>query len=278
MPNYRRAFVPGGCWFFTVNLLDRRRQLLTDQIDALREATRLTHTRHPFTIDAMVVLPDHIHAVWTLPPGDADFSLRWRLIKIDFAKAVPNTELRSAVRLARGERAIWQPRFWEHLIRDDEDFRRHVEYCYINPVKARLGHQRPRLAAFVVPSRRAGGAVSRGLGGRCLGGRRLWRACLRWCGAMRYAYCALRHDCTGSMRVTSCATFSSASLPPRRRGSGDFLAHAMSFISPPPHRTYGRRQPAEARRWPHNRLPALTAASRGTVHLQTLVHRAAERC
>jgi putative transposase len=89
MPNYRRAFAPGGCWFFTVNLLDRRRRLLTDHIDALREATRRTQTRHPFTIDAMVVLPDHIHAVWTLPPGDADFSLRWRLIKIDFAKAVP---------------------------------------------------------------------------------------------------------------------------------------------------------------------------------------------
>jgi putative transposase len=83
----------------------------------------------------MVVLPDHIHAVWTLPPEDADFSLRWRLIKIGFAKTVPKTERRSAVRIARGERAIWQRRFWEHLIRDDEDFRRHVEYCYNNPVK-----------------------------------------------------------------------------------------------------------------------------------------------
>ena len=135
MPNYRRAFVPGGCWFFTVNLLDRRRRLLTDHIDALREAMRRTQRRHPFTIDAMVVLPDHIHTVWTLPEGEADFSLRWRLIKIEFAKAVPKTEARSNVRVARGERAIWQRRFWEHLIRDDEDFRRHVEYCYINPVK-----------------------------------------------------------------------------------------------------------------------------------------------
>jgi putative transposase len=135
MPNYRRAFTPGGRWFFTVNLLDRRRRLLTDNIDVLREAARLTQTRHPFTIDAMVVLPDHIHAVWTLPPGDADFSLRWRLIKIGFSHAVPKTERRSAVRVARGERAIWQRRFWEHLIRDDEDFRRHVECCYINPVK-----------------------------------------------------------------------------------------------------------------------------------------------
>src|SRR5262249_20451526 len=104
MPNYRRAFVPGGCWFFTVNLLDRRRRLLTDHVDALREATRLTQTRHPFTINAMVVLADHIHAVWTLPHGNADFSLRWRLIKIVFVKAVPKTELRSTVRIARGER------------------------------------------------------------------------------------------------------------------------------------------------------------------------------
>ena len=110
-------------------------RLLTDHIDVLREATRFTQTRHSFTIDAVVVLPDRIHAVWMLPPGDADFSLRWRLIKIDFAKAVPTTEWRSAVRIARGERGIWQRRFWEHLIRDDEDFRRHVEYCYINPVK-----------------------------------------------------------------------------------------------------------------------------------------------
>jgi putative transposase len=135
MPNYRRAFAPGGCWFFTVNLLNRRSRLLTDHIDALREAMRRTQARHPFIIDAMVVLPDHIHAVWTLPPDDTDFSLRWRLIKIDFAKAIPKTEWRSPVRVARGERAIWQRRFWEHLIRDEEDFRRHVEYCYINPVR-----------------------------------------------------------------------------------------------------------------------------------------------
>jgi REP-associated tyrosine transposase len=83
----------------------------------------------------MVALPDHIHAIWTLPPDDADFSLRWRLIKIGFSKAVPRTEWRGPVRMARGERAVWQRRFWEHLIRDEEDFRRHVEYCYINPVR-----------------------------------------------------------------------------------------------------------------------------------------------
>jgi putative transposase len=135
MPNYRRAFVPGGCWFFTANLLDRRSDLLTKEIAALRRATRRTHERHPFQMDAFVILPDHIHAIWTLPSGDADFSLRWRLIKIEFSKSIPRTERLSEVCRARGERGIWQRRFWEHLIRDEEDYRRHVEYCYINPVK-----------------------------------------------------------------------------------------------------------------------------------------------
>jgi putative transposase len=135
MPNYRRAFVPGGCWFFTANLLDRRSALLTKEIAAQREATRRTRERHRFRIDAFVVLPDHIHAIWTLPAGDADFSTRWRLIKIEFSKSIPRTERLSQVRRARGERGIWQRRFWEHLIRDEEDYRRHVEYCCINPVK-----------------------------------------------------------------------------------------------------------------------------------------------
>jgi putative transposase len=83
----------------------------------------------------MTILPDHIHAVWTLPPDDADFSLRWRLIKTFFAKSIPKRERLSPVRQARGERGIWQRRFWEHLIRDDQDYATHIEYCYINPVK-----------------------------------------------------------------------------------------------------------------------------------------------
>jgi putative transposase len=135
MPNYRRAFVPGGCWFFTATLLDRRSSLLTDQIHVLRDATRRTQARFPFDIDAMVVLPDHIHAVWTLPAGDSDFSMRWRLIKAQVAKAIPKHERLSPVRRSRGERGIWQRRFWEHLIRDERDYSRHVEYCYINPMK-----------------------------------------------------------------------------------------------------------------------------------------------
>jgi putative transposase len=134
MPNYRRAFIPGGCWFFTVNLLERRKNLLVDHIEVLRT---VAHTRenYPFEIEAFVVLPDHIHTIWTLPAADVDFSTRWRLIKAHFAKSLPKQERLSAVRQARGERGIWQRRFWEHLIRDDKDYARHVEYCYINPMK-----------------------------------------------------------------------------------------------------------------------------------------------
>lgn len=135
MPNYRRAFVPGGCWFFTINLLKRRETLLVDRIETLREAVSATRQKYRFAIDAFVVLPDHLHAVWTLPPDDADFSIRWRLIKARFAKGLPKQEWLSAVRKKRGERGIWQRRFWEHLIRDEADYARHVEYCYINPVK-----------------------------------------------------------------------------------------------------------------------------------------------
>jgi putative transposase len=81
------------------------------------------------------VLPDHLHAIWNLPPGDCDFSTRWRLIKNRFARALPRRERLSAVRVARNERGIWQRRFWEHLIRDEADYARHVEYSYINPLK-----------------------------------------------------------------------------------------------------------------------------------------------
>ena len=138
MPNYLRASVPGGGWFFTVNLSNRRDGLLVDKIQILRQAIADTRRNFPFSIDAFVVLPDHLHAVWTLPPGDADFSTRWRLIKNRFARDLPKGEPISSVRLARNERGIWQRRFWEHLIRDEADYARHIEYCYINPVKHRL--------------------------------------------------------------------------------------------------------------------------------------------
>jgi putative transposase len=135
MPNYRRAYVPGGCWFFTVNLLERRLSLLVDHIDLLRESVARTRRKYAFDIDAFVVLPDHMHAIWMLPPDDADFSVRWRLIKTAFAKSLPKREHRTAIRKARKERGIWQRRFWEHMIRNEIDYARHVEYCYINPVK-----------------------------------------------------------------------------------------------------------------------------------------------
>jgi REP element-mobilizing transposase RayT len=106
MPNYRRAFIPGGCWFFTVNLLDRRETLLVDEIDLLRDAVIATRRNHAFAIDAFVVLPDHLHAVLSLPDGDPDFSTRWRLIKNRFARALPKHEPLNAVRRNRNERGM----------------------------------------------------------------------------------------------------------------------------------------------------------------------------
>jgi putative transposase len=135
MPNYRRAIVEGACYFFTVNLHNRNSRLLTDNIDCLRQAVGKTRRHFPFQIDAMVILPDHIHAVWTLPDGDADFAVRWRWIKIRFSRSIPHGERLSASRAARGERGIWQRRYWEHVIRDERDMQNHIEYCWYNPVK-----------------------------------------------------------------------------------------------------------------------------------------------
>ncbi len=135
MPDYRRVRVPGGTYFFTINLLDRRSDLLVREIDALRNAVRRTRRERPFRIDAWVVLPDHMHCVLTLPEGDDDFSSRIRAIKIRFVRAVPATERRTRVRARRGERGIWQRRFWEHTIRDEADLARHLDYIHFNPVK-----------------------------------------------------------------------------------------------------------------------------------------------
>jgi putative transposase len=135
MPRYIRAFVPGGAFFFTVNLLDRRRKLLTENIDHLREVFKAARRRRPFTIEAIVILPDHLHCIWTLPPGDADFSTRWHDIKARFAAKIPRGEKLSERRLKKGERGIWQRRFWEHVIRDERDYERHADYIHFNPVK-----------------------------------------------------------------------------------------------------------------------------------------------
>lgn len=141
MPDYRRNRVPGGTYFFTVNLLERKSDLLVDYIDCLREAVRKVRLNQPFHIDAWVVLPDHMHCVWTLPDGDADYSSRWKAIKIAFSKSIPKTERLSAVRIAKGERGIWQRRYWEHTIRNDRDYAAHIDYCHINPLKHGLVKQ-----------------------------------------------------------------------------------------------------------------------------------------
>jgi putative transposase len=135
MTNYRRSNIAGASYFFTVNLADRSSSLLAEQIALLRTAFKYAQAHHPFTIDAIAVLPDHLHTLWTLPDGDNDFALRWRLIKTTFSRGLPHHERRSASRQAKGERGIWQRRYWEHLIRDDTDFARHVDYIHINPVK-----------------------------------------------------------------------------------------------------------------------------------------------
>ena len=136
MPNYRRVYHAGGIYFFTVNLLQRRgNDLLIRHIDELRDAVRVVRRKYPFKIHAWVVMPDHLHCVIQLPDDDCDFSLRWRLIKMRFSKSLPQTENRSAVRVRRGERGIWQRRFWEHLIRDEADYMAHMNYVHFNPVK-----------------------------------------------------------------------------------------------------------------------------------------------
>lgn len=139
MRRYLRAYAPGACYFFTVNLANRRgNTLLVDHIDVLREVIRGVRARHPFAIDAMVVMPEHLHAVWTLPIDDADFSMRWALIKAGFSRRIPDQENVSASRASKGERGLWQRRFWEHMIRDENDFARHIDYIHFNPVKHRL--------------------------------------------------------------------------------------------------------------------------------------------
>lgn len=134
MPRYRRPNAPGATVFFTVTLADRRSDLLVREVVRLREAVRVTRAERPFTIDAWVVLPDHLHCVWTLPEGDRDFPTRWRLIKSRFSRGLPPGRLRDS-HVARGERGVWQRRYWEHHIRDAADFSDHMRYCWTNPVK-----------------------------------------------------------------------------------------------------------------------------------------------
>jgi putative transposase len=139
MPDYRRNFVPGACYFFTEVTYGRHRWLCRDFARrALREAIVKARRFHPFVIEAWVLLPDHLHCLWTLPDWDSDYSKRWRLIKSSVTTDIGDTvgaKFRSSSRRKRRERSVWQRRFWEHTIRNEEDFRIHCDYIHYNPVK-----------------------------------------------------------------------------------------------------------------------------------------------
>lgn len=140
MPNYIRPRIPGATIFFTVSLQDRTSDLLVRHVSALRAAVRVTKSERPFHIEAWVVLPDHLHCIWTLPEGDANYPTRWRLIKSRFSRAIA-PGLKRPSQLLRQERGIWQRRYWEHHIRDPSDFATHLNHCWTSPVKHGLVHR-----------------------------------------------------------------------------------------------------------------------------------------
>ena len=135
MTQYRRNWTLGGTYFFTVVAVNRANGPLVAHIADLRTAFRIVRAEHSFEIDAIVILPDHLHTLWTLPPADSDYATRWKKIKAAFSKRMPANEPRSPSRIAKGERGIWQRRYWEHTIRDEDDLRAHVDYIHFNPVK-----------------------------------------------------------------------------------------------------------------------------------------------
>ena len=140
MPDYRRVFLPGGTFFFTV-VTEQRARILCDPAAArcLRDAFTSTAVRWPFEIRAIVLLPDHLHTIWTLPDRDHDFSRRWAYLKKTFTQSWLNEggseQPISASRRKNRRRGVWQRRFWEHTVRDETDFQRHCDYIHHNPVK-----------------------------------------------------------------------------------------------------------------------------------------------
>jgi putative transposase len=134
MPNYRCANIKGGLFFFTVALADRSSDMLTKEVDRLRRAYRVVQQRRPFETIAICILPDHLHALWALPENDSDFASRWSLIKSGFSRGI-EVQPRSQSQASKREKGIWQRRYWEHMIRDDADLDRHVDYIHFNPVK-----------------------------------------------------------------------------------------------------------------------------------------------
>lgn len=136
---YRRVFLPGASYFFTL-IVHQRAPLFSDAIaiDLFTRAVRKVQSERPFTLEAQVILPDHVHLLWTLPEGDTDYPTRVRLIKAAFTRLLlrsrPPAE-RSHSRIAKGEQAVWQRRYWERTIRDERDFQANLHYIHINPVK-----------------------------------------------------------------------------------------------------------------------------------------------
>ena len=134
MVNYRRDYTNGALYFFTLTLQNRSSTDLTSHINILGDALRHVRKKSYFTTHAIVVLPDHLHVIWELPCNDADYSVRWRLIKTHFTKRLMQQKS-GLQKNQRGEYNVWQKRFWEHRIRDDKDFQNHVDYIHYNPVK-----------------------------------------------------------------------------------------------------------------------------------------------
>lgn len=132
---YRRSQVAGGTYFFTLNLADRSSDLLVRHMDDFRAVLAIVKRAHPFALVAMVALPEHLHAVWRLPPNDVDYPMRWSLIKAGFSRRIEKSEHIGTSRAGKRERGIWQRRYWEHQIRDESDLTRHVDYVHYNPVK-----------------------------------------------------------------------------------------------------------------------------------------------
>jgi putative transposase len=135
MTRYRRAKVEGGVFFFTVTLADRSSDLLVRHVDQLRRVYASVQNRHAFETIAICVLPDHLHAIWSLPEGDTNFPLRWSQIKSGFSRELTTGAQRSSSKIAKREKGIWQRRYWEHAVRNDADLQRHVDYIHFNPVK-----------------------------------------------------------------------------------------------------------------------------------------------
>ncbi len=140
MPNYRRANAKGGTYFFTVVTYRRQGFLCDENVrHALRNGIQNTRAIHPFEINGWVLLPDHLHCIWTLPPDDADFGVRWAMIKRFVTKQCGSSLRRedwmNDSKRKRKESTLWQRRFWEHQIRDEQDYEAHMNYLHFNPVK-----------------------------------------------------------------------------------------------------------------------------------------------